>query len=192
MSAEDRRRAIVTATLPLLRDQGVSVSTAAIARAAGVAEGTLFRVFATKDDIIDAVIAHLMDPAESIEALDRIPADLPLAERLTTVVRLWHERVAEISVLMTALHAGGRSSPRHPSRSHEQHLDQMRQLNDAVARVLAPDADRLRLPVDETASLLRTMAFATAHPFFSDRSMTEPATLVDVFLNGAVKGDRTC
>ncbi|WP_425307715.1 TetR/AcrR family transcriptional regulator [Ammonicoccus fulvus] len=186
---DERRRAIVEATLPLLREKGLTISTAEIARAACVAEGTLFRVFETKSDIIDAVIEHVMDPAPTIETLTTIPAHEPLEARVRRVVELWHARVAEISVLMAALHAGGESGHRHPSKSHHQHADHMSRLNEAVAGVLAPDADRLRLGVNETASLLRSLAFATAHPLLSDRLVTDPATLVDLFLHGALAGE---
>lgn len=186
---DERRRTIVKATLPLLRAKGLTVSTAEIARAAGVAEGTLFRVFETKDDIIDAVIEHVMDPDPTIEALARIPAREPLTQRVRRVIELWHARVAEISVLMAALHAGGESGHRHPSKSHHQHADHMNRLNEAVAGVLAPDAHRLRLGVTETASLLRSMAFASAHPLLSDRLVTDPAILVDLFLHGALAGE---
>lgn len=186
---DERRRTIVEATLPLLRKKGLSISTADIARAAGVAEGTLFRAFATKDDIIDAVIDHVMDPASIVEALAAIPLDEPLTDRVRRIVDLWHTRVAEISVIMTALHAAGESSHRHPSRSREQHAEHMGQLNAAVAGVLAPDADRFALDLNETASLLRSLAFATAHPFFSDGLVADPHRLVDVFLNGALARD---
>lgn len=176
------------ATLPLLREKGLSLSTAEIARAAGVAEGTLFRVFETKNDIIDAVIEHVMDPAPTIEALARIPVEEPLELRVRRVVELWHARVAEISVLMAALHAAG-AGHHHPKKHGPQHADHMKRLNEAVAGVLAPDADRLRLGVSETASLLRSLAFATAHPLLSDRLVTDPAILVDLFLHGALAGE---
>lgn len=208
LSPDDRRRAIIAATLPLLREKGLTVSTADIARAAKVAEGTLFRAFATKDEIIDAVIEHVMDPAPTLAALATIPAEAPLTDRVRRVIELWHARVAEVSLLMTALHAGGESSHRHPSKSREQREQHLSQLNDAVAEVLAPDADQLRLPVDQTASLLRSLAFATAHPFFSDHHGPAPAALVEVFLHGALadaadaqpssaerrtpEGDRSC
>nr|WP_238934137.1 TetR/AcrR family transcriptional regulator [Enterobacter sp. E1] len=38
---------------------GIAASTALIARNAGVAEGTLFRYFATKDDLLNALYLHL-------------------------------------------------------------------------------------------------------------------------------------
>ena len=43
---------IVEATLPLLLEHGEMVTTRQIAEAAGIAEGTIFRVFADKDELI--------------------------------------------------------------------------------------------------------------------------------------------
>ena len=60
---EERRAAIVAAALPLLAAQGTNVTTRAIAEAAGVAEGTIFRVFPDKDALIQAVLDSALDPA---------------------------------------------------------------------------------------------------------------------------------
>ena len=50
LPADERRSMIVAAALPLLLEHGEMVKTRDIAAAAGIAEGTIFRVFATKDD----------------------------------------------------------------------------------------------------------------------------------------------
>ena len=52
---DERRSAIIDATLPLLLEHGEMVTTRQIAEAAGIAEGTIFRVFADKDEVIAAV-----------------------------------------------------------------------------------------------------------------------------------------
>jgi len=51
---DERRSMIVAATLPLLLEHGDRVTTKQIAEAAGIAEGTIFRVFADKDALIAA------------------------------------------------------------------------------------------------------------------------------------------
>jgi len=51
----DRKSQIIEATIPLVLREGVGVSTAAIAKSAGVSNGTLFNAFATKQDLIDSI-----------------------------------------------------------------------------------------------------------------------------------------
>ena len=55
---------------------GSDVTTRQIADAAGVAEGTLFRVFEDKDAIIDAAVAKFMDPTPTLARLAQIPEGL--------------------------------------------------------------------------------------------------------------------
>ena len=57
MAPEARREMIVDAALPLILEHGERVTTRQIADAAGIAEGTIFRAFADKDDVIAAVVA---------------------------------------------------------------------------------------------------------------------------------------
>ncbi|MGH4026241.1 MAG: TetR family transcriptional regulator, partial [Pseudonocardiaceae bacterium] len=82
MSPEQRRAAIVRATLPLLVEHGAAVTTGQIAAAAGIAEGTVFRAFADKHELMWTCVHAAFDPAEPVAALHAIPAELPLAERL--------------------------------------------------------------------------------------------------------------
>lgn len=51
----DRKQQIITAATRLLLEEGVGVSTARIAKAAEVSNGTLFNAFSTKQTLIDAV-----------------------------------------------------------------------------------------------------------------------------------------
>ena len=68
---------IVAATLPLLLEHGDRVTTKQIAEAAGIAEGTIFRAFVDKDEVIAAVIESALDPEPLEAALSAIPSDLP-------------------------------------------------------------------------------------------------------------------
>ncbi|HEX9549144.1 MAG TPA: helix-turn-helix domain-containing protein, partial [Acidimicrobiales bacterium] len=53
---DERRSMIVAATLPLLLAHGERVTSRQIAEAAGIAEGTIFRAFADKDELIATVL----------------------------------------------------------------------------------------------------------------------------------------
>ena len=71
MPPEERRAALVEATLPLLLEHGATVSTRQIAEAAGVAEGTIFRVFESKDDLVHACLHDALTNVALAEQLRR-------------------------------------------------------------------------------------------------------------------------
>ena len=57
--SEDKKQALLEAATSAIAQSGIAAPTAMIARSAGVAEGTLFRYFATKDDLLNALYLHL-------------------------------------------------------------------------------------------------------------------------------------
>src|SRR5438105_10569477 len=83
---DERRSMIVAATLPLLIEHGDRVTSRQIAEAAGIAEGTIFRAFGDKDEVIAAAIDSALDQAPLEAALSAIPADLPFEEGLAAAV----------------------------------------------------------------------------------------------------------
>lgn len=58
--ARRNRRRLLEAAQTLFRERGLDVSVAEIAEAAGVGRGTLFRNFASKEDLIEAIVAERM------------------------------------------------------------------------------------------------------------------------------------
>jgi AcrR family transcriptional regulator len=61
--ARRNRARLLEAAQTLFRNRGLDVSVAEIAEAAGVGRGTLFRNFASKEDLIEAVVAERMRDA---------------------------------------------------------------------------------------------------------------------------------
>lgn len=57
--SEDKRNAILDAATTVFAAQGINAPTASIARAAGVAEGTLFTYFDSKDTLLNALYLEL-------------------------------------------------------------------------------------------------------------------------------------
>src|SRR4051812_40989821 len=141
---EERREALIAATLPLVLEHGTDVSTRLIAEAAGVAEGTIFRVFATKDELIEAVVASAFDPSSLVEAIGRVDRSLPLDERLVAAVALMQAHGRRLAGLMHAFAARGTLRPRgdsHPDRSERiwRFRAAEARVVDALAVLLAPD-----------------------------------------------------
>lgn len=182
---DERRHAIIAAAIPLIRERGFAASTADVARAAGIAEGTLFRVFPTKYDLVHAVIGTLTDPADDIAALDAVDRSLPLEQRLRFVIDQWGTRIAEVSVVMAALFAsGGQHLDRDGLGDHRRHADQSAQLNEAVTRLLEPDRARLRVPPDRAAAFIRSAIFSARHPMLHQGPTLTTDDLVALLLHG--------
>jgi len=57
-------------------------------------------------------------------------------------------------------------------------------LNSAIALLIEPDRDRLRLDVMEAASALRTITFSITHPILGDQRLAQPRQIVDLVLYG--------
>src|SRR5215210_9494742 len=103
MPPEARRAAIIEATLPLLLERGAGISTRQIAEAAGIAEGTIFRVFPDKDAVIRAAVDQAFDPEPTDEALEAIDRALPFEAQLAEAVRIMQRRLCDIWRLVSAV-----------------------------------------------------------------------------------------
>ena len=57
--SEEKQIALLESATKLVAEQGLGAPTAQIAKSAGVAEGTLFRYFPTKDDLLNELFAYL-------------------------------------------------------------------------------------------------------------------------------------
>src|SRR3954463_6061000 len=107
MSQEDRREALVQATIPLLLVHGANVTTNQIAKAADVAEGTVFRAFKDKQELLVCALRTAMAPNTEIELIDRIPATDPIEKRLTSAVEAITGYLDRMWSLMSALRDTG-------------------------------------------------------------------------------------
>ncbi|MEU5988018.1 helix-turn-helix domain-containing protein [Spirillospora sp. NPDC047418] len=108
MSPRQRREMIVRTALPLVAEHGTAVTTGQIARAAGIGEATIFRVFADKDELLDACVAEALRPDHVLAEIEAIPLDQPLPARLTEASAAIEAYLARMGLVIGALHATGR------------------------------------------------------------------------------------
>ncbi|GAA3104615.1 TetR/AcrR family transcriptional regulator [Streptosporangium carneum] len=116
MRPEQRRQMIVLAALPLVAEHGSAVTTAQVARAAGIGEATIFRAFADKDELLDACVVEALRPDHVLEQLAAVPLDQPLTDRLVEAADAMRAHMARIGAVLGALHASGHRSRGRPGR----------------------------------------------------------------------------
>ena len=175
MPADERRAAIVEAALPLVAAHGETVTTRQIAEAAHVAEGTIFRVFADKDELLLATLDAALDQAPVEAAYAAIDADLPFEQQLVAAVSLIQQRIADVWAVVSNL------GPRLQTLAHRPLTD-----SDALTRLFEPEADRLNVPPRQAARLLRALTLSLAHPMMVEDASTAEE-IVDHFLHGALR-----
>jgi len=70
--SEEKRNAILEAATEVLAERGLEAATSSISRAAGVAEGTLFIYFKSKDELLNALYREI-----KLELADAMMSDFP-------------------------------------------------------------------------------------------------------------------
>lgn len=111
--ATRNRARILDATRALVARDGPAVSMDDIARAAGVAVGTLYRHFATKQDLVAAVVHDSLDLLAAVadQAMDAVRAGASAGEQLAGLFRLVAARRGEDAAVKEAAVALGAPAP---------------------------------------------------------------------------------
>ena len=88
--SEDKRNAILEAATRLFAERGLAAApTSEMSKLAGVAEGTLFTYFKTKDDLINALYREI-----KLELADAMMSDFPRKKNVRTRLRhVWDRYV---------------------------------------------------------------------------------------------------
>ena len=191
MNAEQRRAMIVAAALPLVAEYGAAVTTGQIARAAGIGEGTIFRVFADKEELLTACLAEAMNPEHALRELASVSLDEPLAARLAEAAEALRAYLERMGTVIGAARASGHRRPQsrgdRPAQTDRESA--MKATRAAVAELIEPDRAKLRLAPEKLASIFLGMLFAGHRPT-ADETAPTAADLVDVLLHGALRDPR--
>ncbi|GGI13480.1 hypothetical protein GCM10007377_06170 [Galliscardovia ingluviei] len=188
MSVDERREAILRAVGPHVVNAQMKLSTRELAQYAGVAEGTLFRVFKDKQDLLqqafhselermiedDAWEKRLAKVQSSTDVQDRVEACL------TVLLELFDDWSAIIitmrQTMLTQQHQHRYNASHHDEQAtHATDHTSMAQLyqrlmlrvNQELQHQLQPVADQLSVPVEQAAAFIHMMmtaqSLATLH-----------------------------
>ncbi|MDE1149417.1 MAG: TetR/AcrR family transcriptional regulator [Azospirillaceae bacterium] len=165
--SEDKHNAILAAATQVVAEQGVGAPTARIAKLAGIAEGTLFTYFPTKDDLLNQLYLTIKGGLRA-EMMTAYPGDAPLRDRAHHVWNAfvdWGVRVPAQRRAMAQLMVSDRLTPqtRVEGSAGFARLDQL--VLDGVAQGTLRDQ-----PPGFAAAMLTAMAEATM-----DFILREPA-----------------
>lgn len=188
MSPEARRQAILEAVAPVLLERGPDLSTRDIAEAAGVAEGTLFRVFADKHELLLQTCWHIMRPEAARGWLASGGEGLTLEEAIGHLVTKMSDGVQRTGrVLLAARSLGtGRHHPRdHGGRPPMEYFEESnREVIAGIADCLRPHAERLAVPPERAALMVRALVVGARHPF----AASDPGPTVEEITHLLVRG----
>lgn len=181
MSPEQRREMIIQAAVPLVTEYGGAVTTSQIARVAGIAEGTIFRVFADKHEVLQACFAEVTSPDRLHAELAAISLDQPLADRLAEAAEALDAYFGRLGALFGAVRASGYTPPRPDPEDCAPPTPQWTELAD----LFEPERDQLRLPAAQLASAFVAILMQCG------RNQGDPATpsipdAIQLLLHGAL------
>ncbi len=166
----------------MLVSHGEKVTTRQIAEAAGIAEGTIFRVFANKDEVIEAVIDDLTDLSRICRLVANTAGEPSLIAQVRAVLTVVGAEVAAFAELGPFIHQRRMAAQKEPFHQHPE--PDHRQFLTAVEEVLEPFAEELTVSPQQAAWLVEMALLSTALPHIPSSPITRPQDLADVLVHG--------
>jgi AcrR family transcriptional regulator len=200
MSPDDRRKAIVGALLPLLMERGGEVSTREIAQAAGIAEGTIFRVFADKRSLMLAAAQEAINPADGQAAFDEAMGGvIGLRAKVVVAAQRVLDRQRMTMSVMMAIRAhltwDEESRKADPVKKHfgppQFVLDAQAELHRRLTSIFEGHRDELAVDPEVAAVALRSLIFGAHRPELGMAPALSAEQIADLLISGvATRGEK--
>lgn len=154
------------AVIPIIVENQTVPSTAAMARAAGVAEGTIFSVFPDKASVLHEAIKHSIDPGPTCEELRSVDAEASFKTQLSELGKILLERTDRMIALFHVL----RTLPHDGAIGHEDAREALKRSNemivDTLTSIFETHSEKMVLDPGRMAIAFRGLVFASGHPAF--------------------------
>jgi AcrR family transcriptional regulator len=159
-----------------------------MAEAAGIAEGTIFRVFPDKASLIHEAARISIDPEPIERALARIDPEASLESQLTEAARVLLERFQVVITLMSVLRTMPHAAAHMHASGPPPYVALANQaINESVARIFERHRASLRLDPARAAAAFRGLILASAHPMVSPTDRPTIDEVVSVLMSGVVE-----
>ncbi len=141
-TAEDRREAVIQAGMPLFAAGGIhGTSTLAVAKAAGISQAYVFRLFPTKADLALAIVQRCNDRVVSTFTAAVAAARAAGDDPVHAMGEAYAELIGDRTLLLLQLHAHA-AAPQEPAIQAAMR-DTFRRLHAIVAPEVEHDAERV-------------------------------------------------
>jgi AcrR family transcriptional regulator len=191
MSPDERRKAIVQALLPLLVDRGGEISTREIAGAAGIAEGTIFRVFPDKRSLMLAAAQEAINPADGAAEWQEAMQSLgSLREKVVVAAQRVLDRMRMTMSVMFAVrrHLGSHEELHKHDKKHfgppQFVLDAQAELHRRLTGIFEAHRDELAVDPEVAAVALRSLIFGASRPELGMAPALSAEQIADLLLSG--------
>ena len=169
--SEDKRNAILEAATRVFAERGLTAApTSEISKQAGVAEGTLFTYFKTKDDLINALYREI-----KLELADAMMSGFPRKKSVRTRLRhVWESYVnwgvmnPEQRRVLSQLNVSGMLSTQSLGAGTAPFVEMHNTIRDAIEQHIL----RADLPIELISKMLAASAEATMDLIVSKPAMT--------------------
>jgi len=167
---------IAEQAIPLLIEQGSSLSTKQLAEHLGIAEGTIFRAFGDKDALVRAAVRAFFDRADARLSTGLVDASLPLEDKVARLVKGSREHARGVFAMLALLDPAEAGEYIARARTGE--------FEAAITAAFTPDAASLGVPPERVAALLRIAVIAASAPPHHQHSPLDDDELVQFALYG--------
>lgn len=184
LAPEERRRSIVEAVIPLLLERGSRVTTAEMAGAAGIAEGTIFRVFPDKSSLVFEACKSSFDPEPELAELASITQEMSLEVKLRKAAEIILNRAERVHALAGVLRSMPHDDHTAHKRMHEVATKANSQIFHGLSGLFEGEAETLGVEPARAAAAFRGLLYAVSFPFNDPSESLTTEEAVEVLLDG--------